>query len=71
MAVIKYYAPVRGTVGKDTEVIDAPTVAEVLSAIRKQYGKAAEKGYQPAIDSIQDMVRKNNVTADAAAKWLK
>ncbi len=55
MAVIKYYAPVRGTVGKDTEAIDAPTVVEVLSAIRKQYGKTAEKQARSSLIVVNDI----------------
>ncbi len=55
MAVIKYYAPIRGTVGKDTEAIDAPTVAEVLSVIRKQYGKTAEKQARSSLIVVNDI----------------
>ena len=55
MAEVKYYAQVRATVRKETETVDASTVAEVLSAIRKQYGKAAEKQARSALIAVNDI----------------
>ena len=55
MAVIKYYAPIRATVGKETETIEADTVSEIVSAIRKQYGKTAEKQARSALIVVNDI----------------
>ena len=55
MARINYYAPVRGTVGKETENLDASTVAEILSSIRKAYGKTAEKQARAALITVNDI----------------
>ena len=55
MAEVQYYAQVRATVRKETETVDASTVAEVLSAIRKTYGKAAEKQAKASLIAVNDI----------------
>lgn len=55
MAVIRYYAPMRGVTGVDEETLNATTVADVLAHIRRTYGKAALKVAKSALIVVNDV----------------
>ena len=43
MAHLHYYAPLRGTIGHETDEAPVTTVSEALKFIKNSYGKAAYK----------------------------
>lgn len=49
MAIIHYFAPLRGMTGVEEERVDAAAVSDVLKHIRCVYGKAAHKAAKSAL----------------------
>ena len=52
---VRYYAPIRGIIGKESEQIEAGTVKDVLSHISKAYGKPAFKAAKSALIVVNDL----------------
>lgn len=55
MKTIRYYAPIRGIVKKETESTDAGSVREVLDYIRRKYGKEAYASAKSALIVVNDI----------------
>lgn len=55
MKTIRYYAPLRGIVGKETEEIELKTVKEVLKYVETTYGKEASACAKSALIVINDV----------------
>jgi len=55
MKTIRYYAPLRGIVKKESDETDAKTVHDVLSQIRDTYGKQAYKAAKSSLIVINDV----------------
>ena len=55
MKTIRYYAPIRGIVKKESEPTEANTVAEVISYIRSAYGKQARKAAKSSLIVVNDV----------------
>lgn len=55
MAVIRYYAPLRGLLGITEETVEAATVSDVLAHIRQRYGKPAFKAAQRSLIVVNDV----------------
>ena len=55
MTAIRYYAPLRGIVGKETEETALRSVKEVLRYIEKTYGKEASVCAKSALIVVNDM----------------
>ena len=55
MALIRYYAPLRGITGVDEESLEAATVSDVLTHIKRAYGKDALKAAKSSLIVINDV----------------
>lgn len=49
MARLRYYAPLRGLIGHETDEVPAATVGDALDFIKTSYGKAAFKAAKAAL----------------------
>jgi MoaD family protein len=55
MKTIRYFAPIRGVVHKETEETDLATVRDVLDYIKTAYGKEAFKAAQSSLIVVNDV----------------
>lgn len=55
MKSIRYYAPLRGIVGKETEETELCSVKEVLRYVEKTYGKEASTCAKSALIVVNDV----------------
>ena len=55
MKTIRYYAPLRGIVKKESDETDAKTIHDVLNQIRDTYGKQAYKAAKSSLIVINDV----------------
>ncbi len=55
MKTIRYYAPLRGIVKKETEPTQAQSVKDVLDQIKLDYGKEAYKAAKRSLIVINDV----------------
>ncbi|HWQ06967.1 MAG TPA: MoaD/ThiS family protein [Feifaniaceae bacterium] len=55
MKTIRYYAPLRAMLQKESEETGAKTVREVLDFIKVQYGKEARKAAESALIVVNDV----------------
>lgn len=55
MKTIRYYAPLRAMLQKETEETDANNVREVLAYIKSWYGKDALKAAESALIVVNDV----------------
>ncbi|MEN6340070.1 MAG: MoaD/ThiS family protein [Clostridiaceae bacterium] len=55
MKTIRYYAPLRAMLQKESEETDANSVREVLAFIKTQYGKEALKAAESALIVVNDV----------------
>ncbi len=55
MKTIRYYAPLRAMLQKETEETDANNVREVLAYIKTRYGKEALKAAESALIVVNDV----------------
>lgn len=52
---IRYYAPLRGIIQKDSDQVDAVTVKDVLNYIQGTYGKPALKAAKASLIVVNDV----------------
>jgi MoaD family protein len=55
MKTIRYYAPLRGIVKKETEETQAASVGDVLQQIKTDYGREAYKAAKSALIVVNDV----------------
>lgn len=55
MKMIRYYAPLRAMLQKESEETDASNVREVLVFIKTRYGKEALKAAESALIVVNDV----------------
>lgn len=55
MKTIRYYAPLRGMIGKESEETELCSVKEVLQYVEKTYGKKASTCTKSALIVINDV----------------
>lgn len=55
MKTIRYYAPLRGIVKKETDETQAKTVNDVLEQIKSDYGKDAYKAAKSSLIVVNDV----------------
>lgn len=55
MKTIRYFAPVRGIVHKETEETDLGTIRDVLDYIKTAYGKEAHKAAKSSLIVVNDV----------------
>lgn len=55
MKTIRYYAPLRAMLQKESEETDANSVREVLAYIKMRYGKDALKAAESALIVVNDV----------------
>ena len=55
MKTIRYYAPLRAMLQKESEETDVNSVREVLSYIKTRYGKDALKSAESALIVVNDV----------------
>lgn len=55
MKTIRYYAPLRGTVQKESEETELSSVKDVLDYIQKAYGKEAYHAAKSALIVVNDL----------------
>lgn len=55
MKTIRYYAPLRGIVKKESDETDAKTIHDVLSQINGTYGKQAYKAAKSSLIVVNDV----------------
>ena len=55
MKTIRYYAPIRGIVQKETEETELGSVKDVLNYIRNAYGKEAYTAAKSALIVVNDV----------------
>lgn len=55
MKTIRYYAPIRAIVKKDSEETPLSSVSEVLAYIKKTYGKEAFKAAKSSLIVVNDV----------------
>ncbi len=55
MKTIRYYAPLRGIVKKESDETEAQTVGDVLGQIKTTYGKQAYKAAKSSLIVVNDV----------------
>ncbi len=55
MALIHYFAPLRGMTGVEEETVDAASISDVLAYIRRAYGREAHKAAKSALIVVNDV----------------
>lgn len=52
---LRYFAPLRALVGKQSEQIEAETVSDVIAYIKRAYGKDAYKAAKASLIVVNDV----------------